>query len=94
MLKTGWAEVSITPEKRIALAGQFAERISEYVETPVTATALAVESGGEQMVICSCDLVSIGENLLQAVRERVRSAVPDLDTGKCSLRLPQVRPCA
>ena len=82
MMKAGWAEVSITPEKRIALAGQFVERISEYVETPITATALAVESGGEQMVICSCDLVSIGENLLQNVRARVRDAVPDLDTGK------------
>ena len=30
----GWAEVSITHEKKISLAGQFAERISEYVEKP------------------------------------------------------------
>ena len=82
MMKAGWAEVSITPEKRIALAGQFVERISESVETPITATALAVESGGEQMVICSCDLVSIGANLVRDVRARVRDAVPDLDTDK------------
>ena len=46
-LLAGWSEVSITPEKRIGLAGQFAERISEYVETPITVTALAVESDGE-----------------------------------------------
>lgn len=31
-LLVGWSEVSITPDnKRISLAGQFAERISEYV---------------------------------------------------------------
>ena len=84
-LKIGWAEESITPDKRIALAGQFAERISEYVETPVTATALAVESDGEQMIICSCDLVSIGENLLEAVRDRVKEANIGIDTDKIIL---------
>ena len=33
-IKIGWAEVDITPEKgkKISLAGQFFERISEYVE--------------------------------------------------------------
>ena len=81
-LNAGWAEVSITPDKKIALAGQFAERISEYVETPVTATALAIEDGGEQLIICSCDLVSIGENLLNAVREEVKKSNSDIDTDK------------
>ncbi len=84
-LKIGWSEVSITPDKKIALAGQFAERISEYVETPITATALAVESNGEQMIICSCDLVSIGENLLENVREQVKSQNSDIDTDKIIL---------
>ncbi|MBO7519217.1 MAG: hypothetical protein J6T73_00420, partial [Clostridia bacterium] len=82
MFKTGWAEESITPEKKISLAGQFAERISEYVETPVTVTALAVESEGEQLIICSCDLVSIGENLVNAVRERVKAANTGIDPDK------------
>ena len=27
-LQFGWSEVSITPDKKISLAGQFAERIS------------------------------------------------------------------
>ena len=66
----GWSEISITPEKRIALKGQFFERISEYVETPVTATAMAVESAGEQMIICSCDLVGISAELFNEVRKR------------------------
>ena len=81
-LNVGWSEVSITPDKKIALAGQFAERISEYVETPVTVTALAVESDGEQMIICSCDLVDIGKNLLEDVRESVKSTNSEIDTDK------------
>ena len=81
-LKIGWAEVSITPEKKIALAGQFVERISEYVETPITVTALAVTDGDEQMIICSCDLVNIGENLVSAVRESVKKINSEIDTDK------------
>ena len=79
-LLAGWSEVSITPEKRIGLAGQFIERVSEYVETPVTATALAVESDGEQMIICSCDLVSADYNLIKRVREIVSGNVPEIKT--------------
>ena len=81
-LNVGWAEVSITPDKKIALAGQFVERISEYVETPVTATALAIEDGGEQLIMCSCDLVSIGENLMKNVRELVKSKNSEIDCDK------------
>ena len=40
----GWSEVNITPDKKVSLEGQFAERISEYVEKPLTATALAVKA--------------------------------------------------
>ena len=28
----GWAEESLVPDKKVSLAGQFFERISEYVE--------------------------------------------------------------
>ena len=71
-LKIGWAEVSITPEDRpVSLAGQFFERISEYVESPITATAMAIENGDQQAVICSVDIVAIGENLMEMVRENV-----------------------
>ena len=40
-IKIGWSEVSITQKKKASLAGQFFERISEYVETPITVTAMA-----------------------------------------------------
>ena len=81
-LLIGWSEVNITPEKKISLAGQFAERISEYVEKPLTATALAVDSGEDQAVLVSCDLASITLSLLLGVRQRVAAKAPDLDPEK------------
>ena len=39
-LYIGWSEISITPDKKVGLAGQFAERISTHVEKPITATAM------------------------------------------------------
>jgi len=70
--KIGWSEVSITPDKKVSLAGQFFERISEYVETPITVTAMAIEGESDHMVICSCDLTSIGSNLVRLVREGLK----------------------
>lgn len=72
-VRIGWAEVDLLPPKgtKISLAGQFYERITDEVESPITATAFALECGNEQMIICSCDLVSIGENLNQLVKEKV-----------------------
>ncbi len=71
-LKIGWSEISITPEKKVSLAGQFAERISEYVEKPCTATAMAIESGSQQAVIVSADLVEISWNLVAAIRDLLK----------------------
>ena len=67
-LLIGWSEANITPEKKVSLEGQFAERISEYVEKPLTATAMAMESAGEQVVFVSCDLVHITAELLDGIR--------------------------
>lgn len=43
-LYIGWAEESLVPEKKVSLAGQFYERISDYVESPISVTACAVQS--------------------------------------------------
>jgi len=85
MLKIGWAETNLTPEKKISLAGQFAERISEYVEKPLMATALAVESEGEQMVLVSCDLAITHYGLLCSVREKLKDNGLGLDPEKVIL---------
>ena len=81
-LKFGWSEISITPDKKVSLAGQFAERISEYVEKPVTATAMAVEAGDDQMVLVSVDIVAIGYNLVEAIREKLSGNTIGLDPMK------------
>ena len=71
VLQIGWAETSITPNKRVSLAGQFAERISEYVEKPVMATALALDTGNDHVVFCSCDLGGTAWRLVKDVREKL-----------------------
>lgn len=70
-LKFGWAEVDISPSEKIKIAGQFYERISDVIETPITVTALAVETNEDQAVFCSCDLACISEGLVDRVREIV-----------------------
>ena len=82
IIKLGWSEADITPDKKVSLAGQFAERISEYVEKPLTATALAIEAGGEQAVFVSTDLVAVSINLVEAVRDRIADNHLGLDPRK------------
>ena len=71
-IKIGWGEASLLPVgKKVNLVGQFYERISDEVETPISATALAIECGNDQAIFCSCDLVSIGGRVVEAVREKL-----------------------
>lgn len=65
----GWAEESLVPSKKVSLAGQFYERISDHVETEITATAMAIESANDQAIIISCDLTSVADNLKNKIRE-------------------------
>ena len=81
-LLIGWSEVSITPNKKVSLSGQFAERISTYVEKELTATAMAVQVGDEQMVLVSCDLVGVACNLVDAIRENLKGNTVGLDPEK------------
>ncbi len=68
-IKIGWSEVSIVPEgRRVDLVGQFYERISGEVETPIAVTALAMECGGDHMVFVACDLPCTSKSLLDGVR--------------------------
>lgn len=89
-LHIGGATVSITPNQPVALSGQMHTRIAKEVESPVTATALALESrdGNEvldQVIMVSCDLVAIREGILEMVRERIQERLPDFDVNKLFL---------
>lgn len=71
MIQFGWAETDITPKQKVALLGEFFERATTEVETPLTVTALAIEADGEQTVICSCDLEEITAELVESVRAKI-----------------------
>ena len=65
----GWAEESLVPDKKVSLCGQFFERISEYIESEITATAMAVEVDNDCMIMVSADLTSIESYILELARE-------------------------
>ena len=86
-LSYGWATASITPDKPVALDGQYETRISGKVHDQLTATALAIETRGQngvidQAVMVSCDLMAIRRKTQEKVRELVRKQAPDLDVKK------------
>ena len=81
-LLIGWAEETLVPEKKVSLAGQFYERISQYVESEITATAMAVESSGEQMILVSVDVSGIPSFLLNLIREKVNELNTEIDPMK------------
>ena len=84
-IKIGWSEINITPEKKISLSGQFAERISQYVEKPLTATAMAIESNDEHVIMVSCDLAGVSWGLVTDIRERLIEMGADFDVNKIIL---------
>src|SRR5205814_5178008 len=89
-LHVGGATVSITPDRPVALAGQMHTRVAREVESPVMATALALESRDgdkvlDQAILVSCDLVAIDATVLDKVRRRVKDRLPDLDAQKLLL---------
>src|SRR5215472_7484104 len=89
-LHVGGASVSITPDRPVALSGQMHTRIARTVESPVMATALALESREgdkvvDQVILVSCDLVAIDAAVLDRVRQLVGDRVPSLERRKVVL---------
>ena len=78
----GWAEESILPPKKVMLAGQFYERIAEYVESDITVTAMAVSVGDEQMIIASVDIESLNDDIVALAREKFASLTKEVSPDK------------
>ena len=78
----GWAEESLVPNKKVSVYGQFYERISDHVETEVTATAMAIEYEEEKAIIISCDLTNISDSLSQKIRDKFAKMTDEIDP-KC-----------
>ena len=89
-LLVGGATTTITPDRPVALSGQMRTRISKEVESPCTATALAIEGKqGEkivdQAIFVSCDLVAIREGILDEVRALAKDRLEGFDIQKLIL---------
>ncbi len=67
----GWAGVDVTPGKAVTLAGQFHIRVSEKVQDPVTATALALDNGSAQAIMVSLDAVKVSDYVRDECRRRL-----------------------
>ena len=81
-IKIGWAEESLVPDKKVNLYGQFFERISEYVESEITATAMAIEADGDYAIIVSADVVHLYDEQFNYVREKVAKLTDEIDVRK------------
>ncbi len=81
-IQIGWAEESLVPDKKVSLSGQFFERISEFVESEISVTAMAVEAEGEQMIIISCDTGAVYDGHMTAAREKFAALNTEVDPAK------------
>jgi hypothetical protein len=86
-LRVGAATVSITPDRPVALQGQMNTRISKGVRSPVTATALALESrdgdrATDEAILVACDLVGIDRPVLDRARALLEDRLPVFDARK------------
>jgi len=89
-MRIGWSMADITPDQPVVLRGQFHSRISQRVNDPLTATALAIEGpDGEgtvaQAVMVSCDLVSVPGVIQQRLQAVLAERLADLDVSKVFL---------
>jgi len=89
-LRIGWAMEDITPDSSVSLSGQYYERISQYVQSPLKVTACAFEStdtdgSKEQAIMVSFDLVGVRKNLQDTLRILVKDQMPDFNVRKLFL---------
>jgi hypothetical protein len=89
-LHVGWAGRDITPDRPVALAGQFHKRISTGVAARLSVTALALETRSDdvpldQAVLVSCDLVAIRDGIQERLRKRLEGKLEGFDLRKLLL---------
>ena len=68
MIQVGTAMVDITPPIGAQVAGQFHERIAEFVHDPLCARAFVVDDGRTRAAIVGCDLLSLKRPTVQRAR--------------------------
>ena len=83
----GAATADITPDRPVALSGQWRKRISTEIVSRVKANVLALESrdGDEildQAILVACDLVAIRPGIQDGFRKHVAARLPGFDIDK------------
>jgi len=79
-LLTGWASISLIPERPALLRGMPTARIGKEVIDPITATALALEAkGGDKAILVSVDLGAIDPETMIAARATLKKLIPHFD---------------
>lgn len=84
-LQVGAASVDVTPNKAVALWGQFGLRLSTKPDTPLTANVVALKSGDTQTTFVSLDLLQLPEVFVQAIRDAVTKKDDSIDVQKMVL---------
>ncbi len=84
-LLVGMSQVDITPPGPVSLRATYQLIISQYVESPLLATAFAAESAGEQLIICSCDLACFDAASVKRIRDLIQSRNHEIDVSKVIL---------
>lgn len=87
-LHIGWSRIDITPPKKTLLLGQFHARLADTAISPLTATALAVETRArddslEQAIFLSCDLAA--ESFKSDLRAKLAGRCSGFDIEKLTI---------
>ena len=76
-IKIGWAQTDITPPKPVTVFGQLYMRVSQYIHDPLTASALALDNGEEQVILVSLDMAVCPVHASVKIREGLeRRGIP------------------
>ncbi len=70
-IQAGAARRIITPPLGVSLAGYFHDRIAESVRDELHCHALVLASGGIRICLVSCDLISVGGELVHAAKAEI-----------------------
>ena len=81
-IRLGWSPRDITPDRPVALRGQFNLRIATRVHDPLTLTALALESNDEHAIIVSMDSCAVDVEVFEDTRAALAERLPDFDPRK------------
>lgn len=81
----GWAEKDITPDRPVFLVGQFHPRISQYVDGPLTATALVIGTDNDYAVMVSCDCAVLNMGIRERCRDAIKQKRANIDGKKVIL---------